>query len=161
MLRVVSNTSPLYYLGALGRLDLLRQIYQHIVVPPAVVAELKAGKAGGHPAPLPEDVSWIEIRSAQSESVLAMVPDLGAGEREAIALAHELQPSLLLIDDHQGRERAHLLKLDVIGTLGLLLLAKQRNLIPRIRPVFDELAGLGFRMSAALATGLLRQAGEA
>jgi predicted nucleic acid-binding protein len=48
---VISNTSPIFYLHRLRRLDLLQKLYQEIIVPKAVVAELEAGRRQGEDVP--------------------------------------------------------------------------------------------------------------
>jgi predicted nucleic acid-binding protein len=76
---------------------------------------------------------------------------LDAGEANAIALALELQANDLLIDERLGRQEALRLGLSIIGILSILLIAKQRNLIPRVQPVMDTLINqAGFRVSPQL-----------
>lgn len=86
---------------------------------------------------------------------------LGAGESEALALALELHAERVLLDELAGRKLASRLGVPVIGTLGVLLAAKRRGLIPALRESLDQLRHSGFRMDDDLFEAVLRQAGEA
>ena len=88
---VVSNSSPLIALGRIGQLGLLRQLFNEILIPPAVAHEAAASVAGQE---------WIRVQSLV-EPVLpeAMRPGLGAGEREALSLAAEIRANAVVVDD--------------------------------------------------------------
>jgi len=60
---VISNTSPIFYLHRLRLLDLLQKLYQEIIVPKAVVAELEAGRRQGEDVPAIDSYEWIKIRA--------------------------------------------------------------------------------------------------
>jgi hypothetical protein len=85
---------------------------------------------------------------------------LGAGESEAIGLALELSADRVIIDELAGRSLAQHLGLPVIGTLGLLLTAKGKGLIPAIREPIDILRRGGFRVANELYENMLQRAGE-
>lgn len=82
---VISNTSPLFYLHQINRLDLLQTLYGQIMVPAAVQRELQAGQAQGLSVPLVETLGWVTLAAAKA-SFLPNVTDLGEGEAEVIAL---------------------------------------------------------------------------
>jgi len=90
-----------------------------------------------------------------------MAVSLGPGEREAIALALELKATRLLLDDLPARRLASSLGLEIIGTLGLLLWAKEQGLLPAVRPWVDTLLREGFYISERLLAEVLSTAGEA
>lgn len=69
----------------------------------------------------------------------ALRRDLDPGESESIALALELGADLILLDEHDGRRLAQQQGLKPMGVVGVLLLAKQRGLLPPIRPELDAL----------------------
>ncbi len=155
---VISNTSPLFYLHAVGRLDLLRELYGQIVTPPAVVAELADGAVKGHDVPRIAEQSWIEVRPPSETKVLE--DDLGGGESEAIALAAENPGSLLILDDLAARQVAAARALRLTGTLGVLLQAKNEGCLAKVTPVVAALAQTTMRMSDALVQLVLTEAGE-
>lgn len=84
----------------------------------------------------------------------------GPGEREAISLAHELGGYEVILDDLAARRLAGALGLPVTGTLGVLILAKRRGLVPAIRPLMDALVAVKFRLGPNLYRQLLARAGE-
>jgi predicted nucleic acid-binding protein len=151
---VVADTSPLNYLIRLGYEDMLHEIYGQILVPVAVMRELR------HPdAPL-EVHSWASSRPEWLEEIDVTVIDetlaqeLGAGEREAISLALERRADVLLIDERAGREQAIARNIPVAGTLAILL---QAALLRR----FDfpaslaQLKKFGFRVSPPVESTML------
>jgi predicted nucleic acid-binding protein len=85
---------------------------------------------------------------------------LGYGEREALALALEIQAERIILDDRAARRVAQELNLHVTGTGGILLVAKRHALIPRIRPFLDRLVEKSFFVGPDLYDDLLRRAGE-
>ena len=95
----IANTSPLQYFHQCRLTDLLVKLYEEILVPPAVVQELAAGRALGFDLPDPTTLSWVRIVCPQSMAILPAVSDLGPGEREALALAAETPGAILIIDD--------------------------------------------------------------
>lgn len=87
---------------------------------------------------------------------------LDAGEAEALALAEGVHADLVLVDELAGREVARQCGFTVLGTLGILLRAKQHGLCPAVGPLLDRLQReLNFFVSPGLRQTILRQAGEA
>lgn len=87
-------------------------------------------------------------------------PALGPGEQAALALALLSPGSLVLLDDAAGRTAARRLGVSVTGTLGVLLLGKQRGLVAAIEPAVAGLARRGFRLTSAVRARVLELAGE-
>jgi uncharacterized protein len=158
-LAVISDTGPLSYLYKLGRLDLLRSLYGRVLVPPAVVAELGVGHRLGKDLPDVSTLDWIEL-SAPPPHTLAGIDGLGAGETEGIALARSISGALLVVDDALARGVAVSLGVRITGTIGVLLSAKERGLLERIRPELDRLQTFGFRLAAPVRQVALARAGE-
>lgn len=130
---VISNASPLIALEQIGQLGLLEQLLHSIVVPPAVVREV---------SPSVNLPVWITERAlSQSVGPRILNASLGAGESEAISLAQALS-------------------LPIIGTLGVLLAAKQRHFLTAVRPSLDALLELDFRIAPTLYDQILLDAGE-
>jgi predicted nucleic acid-binding protein len=124
---VVSNTSPLNYLVLIGHSDVLPALFHRVVALTAVIAELLHPRApaavrtwAGSPP------SWLEIIPP---AVKDLTLHLGAGESEAIAIASELNADFLLIDERKATVAALRRGLQVVGTLTVLALAAERNLL--------------------------------
>jgi predicted nucleic acid-binding protein len=148
---VISDTGPLSYLHRLRRLDILQHLYSRVLVPPAVVAELNVGLRQGKDLPDVTTLDWIELRSPPAHA-LQGIDGLGAGETEGIALSRSIAGSLLLLDDGHARKVATSLGLELTGTVGVLLLAKERALLDRVGPELDRLQTFGFRFASAMCT---------
>jgi hypothetical protein len=100
---VVSNTSPLTNLAAIGQLDLLRQIHQRVIIAEAVFRELTAD-GGIYPGAVVQSLGWIETQPVANRLlVTALRLELDEGEAETIALAQELAADLVLMDERRGR----------------------------------------------------------
>ena len=153
---VVSNTSPLISLAAVGYLDLLHQIYGQIVVPATVLGEYEAGRQPYEP--VLEELDWIKVVPSPPDPTL---PDtLDPGEAAAIATARALDARVVLLDEQLGRRVANELGLPVVGTLALLLRAKVVGHLLMVEPVLDAMIERGMRVSKRLRTEILAAAGE-
>ncbi|WP_072925503.1 DUF3368 domain-containing protein [Microcystis aeruginosa] len=159
---VVSDTSALANLAIVDHLWLLESIYQTVIIPDVVARELAAASNPLIPAIL--QVGWIQpqpLTNSELANQLQQERGLDAGEANAIALALDLQADDLLIDERLGRQEALRLGLSIIGILGILLIAKQRSLIPQVQPVMDALISqAGFRVSSQLYQRVLALAEE-
>lgn len=82
------------------------------------------------------------------------------GEASAIALALETEYATIILDDQKARKVAEKLDLEVTGTLGVIIKAKNNNLIPSIKPLLAKLSVTNFRLSKALENEALKQANE-
>lgn len=143
---VISDTSCLIALDRISQLDLLQQLFQQIVTTREVKEEF--GKE------LPEWIRVIEVQNQGKIQELEAVLD--KGEASAIALALETEKSQLIIDEKKGRKVAQGLKIEIIGTLKVILMAKQKGIIQSARPVIEDLQKAGFRFSQKIESKLLK-----
>lgn len=157
---VISNSSPLQYLHQAGVLDLLPALFGQVCVPEAVVAELEEGRRRSVPLPTLNELSWLQVRTVRDLTLLSLVTHLGDGEKEVLALGLELSDALLLLDDRNARRHARALELQISGTLGVLLLAKERGILNAVQPVLDRLQALRFRLDARTRHLVLELASE-
>ena len=158
---MICNTSPLQYLHQVGQLHLLPALVGRIVIPPAVAAEIDAGRTLGLNLPDVSATSWIESRRPVSALALPLVTDLGPGETEVLALALESPGAVVILDDAVARRVAATLHVCLTGTLGVLLDAKRQGLITAVTPILDELEALRFRLASRTRAAILELAGEA
>ncbi|HEV8712112.1 MAG TPA: DUF3368 domain-containing protein [Candidatus Binatia bacterium] len=157
---VVSNTSPLFYLHCLQQLEVLLHLFSQIMIPPAVVKELEEGQQRGLNVPNVSTYPWLQMKVPAELPSLPPSSHLGKGEVEAIALAHEIPETLLLLDDLSARRAAQGLGITVTGTLGVLLQAKEKGLVPALKPLLLLLRRAGFRLSSKVEETFLSLAGE-
>ena len=116
MREAICDTSPIQYLHQTGFLYLLFELYSRIVVPPAVVRELDRGKAIGVDLPDLRCLPWMEIRAPEKLHQNPATLDLGAGEREVLALGVEIPGSILILDERLARFHADAMALNFTGT---------------------------------------------
>ena len=154
------DTSPLLYFYRIDQLTLLHRLFDRVLVPEAVVTELAKGKAQGVRVPNLTDYPWIEIRQVGHRSVSETVDSLGAGEREVILLALDGHADWVIIDDLDARHQAEICGLQVIGTVGLLASAKQKNMIESVAPILNALEVAGMWLSEDLKRRVLESVNE-
>lgn len=165
---VISDASPLICLAAIRQFNLLRLLYGEVLIPEAVWQEITraptfAAAASLQVATEARSVGWLQVATAGNRPlVMQLETVLDPGEAEAIALAVECAPSLLLIDERDGRQMARTLGVPLTGTLGVLLRAKALGHTPAIKPLLTELvAQHHFRLHPSLVHQVLTEAGEA
>lgn len=160
-MKVISNSSPLVDFTTLGRLDLLQKIYGTLVIPEAVYQEVRVVGQGYPGRAAIEQANWIVRETVSDRTAVAALHSLGRGEAEAIILAVENPGALLIVDDRRGRLAALNMGANIIGTLGVLLVAKRQGLLTTIKPEIESLqTRLGFRIGEDLRARVLQEAGE-
>ena len=155
---VVADTSRLNYLILTGHADILPQLYREIVIPIAVLRELRHPKT-------PEAVSrWVESTPEWLviEQSPLLTPDLDPqgeldpGEREAISIAFCRRPDcLLLMDENKGRREAERHGIETTGTLGILDTAAGLGLLD-LRRALETLHRTNFHVSSRIVDRLLQ-----
>ena len=131
-MKIIADSSPLISLAILERRNLLLELYSDIYVPQAVFNEI-AKPSKPHALILTEFCQDRVIDVKNQMAVAMLINDVDVGEAEAIVLALEIGVMDILIDDAKGRRAAKLKGLQAIGTIGVLLRAKQRGLITLMR----------------------------
>ena len=159
---VVADTSPLTALLHLRHIHLLSALYGRVYIPTAVAAELETLPAFGYEISFMNDTKTFIVQSATDTAFVQQLSrELDAGEAEAIALAAELHADLLLIDERLGKEVAQAAGIACKGVVGLLIDAKEKGLIPLVKPLLDDLIqNLKFRLSDYIYRLALQRAGE-
>ncbi len=159
---VVSNTTPLIGLASIQRFDLLRQLFGEIHIPQAVHDEaVAAGREEGGAKREVSEAEWIKIVPVKDRlAVDVLLDELDLGEAETIVLARELGADWVLMDERKGRRKLDQLGLKKVGTVGLLLRAKQAGFIAAVRSELERLQQQGFSLSQTVIDAVLRQADE-
>ena len=145
-------------------MELLREVYGTLVIPKAVYTEAVIDGAGQPGADEVKGAPWIHTHAvthpSQVQSLYAH-PSLDLGECEAIVLAEEIPAAQVILDDRVAREVAVSRGLPVIGTFGVLLVAKAEGILPTVKPILDALRAHGARISQPLYRLMLTAAREA
>jgi predicted nucleic acid-binding protein len=156
--QIVVNASPLIVLARAGRIDLLTLTGTPIHVPESVSREVRAHSDDA--ARVLDTVPWLQTVPDAEMLPLVRGWDLGPGESAVLEWAQANRPARAIIDDYAARKLASVLAMQVTGTLGLALLAKQRGTIPLARPLVEELVRAGLYLSETLVGRALRLVGE-
>lgn len=135
----VTNSTCLIGLERIQRLDILPQVFSPITIPPAVQTEVGIF------------LPWLTVKVPEnSATIQTLKTQIDDGESEAIALALELKDVVIILDDLKARQIAKQLNLKIMGTVGMLIKAKQNQIIPAIKPILESLTEANFRISDTL-----------
>ena len=143
MPRAVSNSSPLIHLAAIERLNLLREFYEDVLIPPAVwreVVEEGEGRSGAREVSEAVNQGWLRIVTPADDKLVRLLQrDLDYGEAQAIALAVEETPDVIVLDESEARNLADTFSLRKTGVIGLLMRAKHEGRIASLKSELDRL----------------------
>lgn len=158
---IVSNTSPISNLAAIGQLNLLQKLYGNIMIPIMVYQEIIAS-GQTDPATLAiQNLDCIKIYPITNETLLKQLQIiLDPGEASAITLAVEFNADRLIIDERKGRNEAKKQGLKITGILGIILAAKEKGFIDLVQPLLDDLMVNGFWLNKSLYHEVLVLANE-
>lgn len=159
---VVSDTSPIRCLLAIGQAGLLKQLFTEVVIPTAVEVELRRVSFLKTDVALFLKNEWVKIATVKHDNEYEEIKlSLDEGESEAIVLAIHLKADLLLMDENKGRTVAKTKGLKSLGLIGVLLRAKKMNYISAVKPMLDELINKhGFWIEKTLYDDVLKSASE-
>ncbi len=144
---VICNSSPLIAFDCINRIDILQKLFDTIIIPEAVYSEvyLKADKN----ITCPDFIRVEKVKDNNNVKLLEL--QLDRGESEVIALAIEKEIQKVIIDDKQARQIADRMGLKVIGVIGVLILAKEKNIITEIKPLILKMKEkIDFRIDTKL-----------
>lgn len=144
---VIADTSCLIVLSNINRIEILKSLYSGITITPEIQAEF-----GG------EIPNWIKVSSEKSDQK-ALRLELDKGEATAIGLGLVYDNVLILIDEKKGRKVARQLDLPVMGTLGVMIKAKEHGYITSLEKEIEKLKQVDFRMSEKLIQKILKNYG--
>jgi len=144
---VLSDTSSLINLIAIGKLNIFKELYENIVITPEIFKEYKDGSKEELP-------KWIIIKEVKNKGKIAELnKKYGLGESSAIAFALENPNTLIVIDDQKAKDYASSIGLFVIGTIGIIKQAVDNNIIKskiEANSLFDDLKNKSGRISKKL-----------
>lgn len=156
----VINASPLIFLSRGGHLELLKHFAERIIVPTPVAIEIRAKGPDDVAAKALDNTTWLECQEPPLIPEIILNWGIGMGESAVLAVARS-QPGMdAIIDDLAGRRCASSLGIPVRGTLGIVLVAKQRGYIPAARPVMEALIQAGLYLSRTVLDNALQRVNE-
>ena len=174
---VIADAGPLIGLARIRRLDLLPRLFGTVSVTRWVADEVLNGGEFPDLAALKAAFTepWLQAADladtdadaeARLEECRALINlhQIDMGEASALVLAQQLATrgtaALLLIDEHRGRQAAQHCQVAIIGTAGLLVLAKLAGAVDKVRPLLLALREGGYFLSDRLVEAVLAQSGE-
>jgi len=156
----VLDASPIILLGKADLLKTVSSLAKVWIIPEGVIREVEAKR------PIESYLSEISYSSeVVQENVSKIHPsiaawDLGTGESEVLTLALEKSGTGVVLDDLQARKCAPLFDISLIGSLGLILLAKRKGLLNLAKPEIERLKAVGLHIDSAMLTRILTRIGE-
>lgn len=156
----VGNTSAVMNLAIIGHLALLREQFGEVLVPRAVVEELRLDEDLPGNAEIRNAIrdGWLQPRDTQQQAlVTSLRRDLDRGEAEAIALAADVNADWVLLDERDARRVAKSQGLRVTGVIGILRRAWREKRIPSLRAAIGHLrTKAGFHLDQGLLEEILK-----
>jgi len=161
-MKIVSNSTPLIGLASIGRFKLLHDFFGEIIIAEAVYEEtVTHGREKGGAKKEVASAKWIQTQKVKDRlAVDIMLEEMDLGEVETIVLAKEISADYVLMDEKKGRRMLERLEIPKIGTIGILLRAKQEGVIKSLRPELEKLRQYGFSLDPSLFDEVIKQAGE-
>jgi predicted nucleic acid-binding protein len=158
---IVINTSPLLALiAAWGNLDRLRPLYKSILVPWEVGQELLQGGSRNFGVAEFQAADWL-LKQKQPINIAPFLRNsLDIGEASVIQLALDSDIDVVCIDESVGRRIARLNGLQLTGSVGILLKAKQQDPNMSVKLAIDNMRFHNIRLSQTVIDFALQQADE-
>lgn len=147
---IISDTSCFIVLKNIDELELLHKLYGQIITTPEIENE--------YGEELPEWVEIAAVKDKYRQQLLEMQID--KGQSSAIALALETQDCTIILDDYKARKIAAQLGLTYTGTIGVIIKAKLKGIIPSVKPLLKKIKQTDFRLSDELELLALKEAKE-
>ena len=145
----IADTSCLILLNNIGQIDLLKKLFGELTVTQTVADEFNK--------PLPD---WVQVVKLDSSEIKGLASFLDLGEATSIGLAANDENSLLIIDESKGRKVAKEMGIKITGTLGLLIVAKQKGYLKAVKPILRKIQQSNFRISDDLIQAVLEKTDE-
>ena len=161
---VVSDTTPIISLLKADKLELLRMLYQNILIPDAVFAELLSNPRYGEEREQLKSCEFLvvgHVQNQESVRILRDITGLDIGESEALILYEEQKADMLLIDERKGRGIAKNRSVEYMGTIGMLMLAFDKKYLTgeEVQEMLVKMVNKGIRISPQLYSKVMKYVG--
>ena len=155
---IFTNTTPIIALSSIQQLDLMPQLFERVYVVDTVINECARG--GKIIVPDLNKLAWLERVESKNYPHNPLLISLDDGEKHTLEAALAHQADYAIIDEKLGRNLAEYLGVKVIGTLGILLKAKQQNKITSFVDCVKSMQAQGIRYNNQLVERLAELVGE-
>ncbi len=153
-MRIVCDSSTIIALERINHLWLLENLVEEIFIPYAVNKEIKSKKGINLP-------TCFRIKEVKDKLYIKQNrKNLHIGEVEAIALAKEVKADFVILDDKRARKLAEKEGLKVAGLLALVIIAKEKGIIKRVKPIVDDLKRHSFFVGKDIYVEIMKLSGE-
>jgi predicted nucleic acid-binding protein len=143
--RLVSNTGPIIALGAIDHLEVLKRIFEEVILPETVHIEIMKGGKDFSGLGSYRKATWIRVQSLANPIEPLLGTLLDKGEASVIQLARETAADFVLIDERKARKIARkIYGIHVVGSARILVEAKHRGLIPNVRGALEAMRNAGY-----------------
>jgi predicted nucleic acid-binding protein len=147
---IISDISCLIALSNIGMLHILKDLFEEVLITPEVNDEF------GNQLP-----NWIIVSQAKNKLKQTEIENkLDKGEASSIALALEIPSSTLIIDEVKGRNIAKNLNIEIIGTIGIIILAGKKGIVNDVISIVLKLVNNGFRLSNEIVDRIIENYGK-
>jgi predicted nucleic acid-binding protein len=147
---IISDTSCLIALSNIGMLHILKDLFEEVLITPEENDEF------GNQLP-----NWIIVSQAKNKLKQTEIENkLDKGEASSIALALEIPSSTLIIDEVKGRNIAKNLNIEIIGTIGIIILAGKKGIVNDVISIVLKLVNNGFRLSNEIVDRIIENYGK-
>jgi len=159
----VSNASPIIWLAKIGKLELLKALFEKVVIPKRVYLEVVSDERAPDAVVIEGALKggWVEVSEEKLEdsTILAEAARIHLGEAEAILLARKLGADLI-VDEKEASETAHIFGVTTMGTVAVLLLGLARGMLTfaEFKESLAGLISLGFWLSVDVYNRALEEA---
>jgi len=156
---VIADAGPLIAFARLQLLDLLPRVFDRVLVTEAVLVECAGRPDFPESLPIQEAVSRQMFERCMPLDFSAYQFEVDDGEASTIAAAIECGSGVLM-DDRAGRRMATHIGIPMIGTVGVLVLAKRKGLVPSVKPLLERLVASGYFLGDEIIAAALAAVGE-
>lgn len=156
----VVDASPLIFLAGAGLCELTQLAGTPVFIPRVVLEEIERFGPTDPTAMAAKQLHWLVVVDSGPAPAILERWDLGSGETSVLTWAYAHPGTTAILDDLAARRCASSLGIPVRGTLGLILTAKRRRMIPQARPVLEQLRAAGMYLSDSVLNRALKTVGE-
>jgi predicted nucleic acid-binding protein len=156
----IINASPMILLGKADLLKTISPLAKSWIIPKGVVREVEKKRSIELYLSCLSCNSQVIQKSTSTIHPLIAAWDLGQGESEVLSLALENDKVFVVLDDLQARKCATLFDIPLIGSIGLIILAKRKGLIDLAKPKIERLKASGLYIDATMLDRIYTRIGE-